>query len=173
MTHAVSSGYRFDDTDLLFREFHENHTEMNRSKIAVARINAIHDPYSKKISNADMLYTICLFITEPPAWIDRYEWRRCTDIEKQGILGHFVLLGERLGVKGVHDWKTWDDAVAFQRAYEAKHYVYHESNNAVAVPTIDLFISNVPKSLRWAARWAAYSLMDPFLLKTMGLPQVS
>lgn len=44
---------------------------MNRSKIAVARINAIHDPYSKKISNADMLYTICLFITEPPAWIDK------------------------------------------------------------------------------------------------------
>ena len=56
---------------------------------------------------------------------------------------------------------------------QAKHYVFHESNNAVAVPTIDLFISNVPKCLRWAARWAAYSLMDPFLLKTMGLPQVS
>ena len=58
------------------------------------------------------------------------------------------------------------------RFVQAKHYVFHESNNAVAVPTIDLFISNVPKSFRWAARWAAYSLMDPFLLKTMGLPQV-
>lgn len=56
---------------------------------------------------------------------------------------------------------------------QAKHYTYHESNNAVAVPTIELFISNVPKPLRWAAKWAAYSLMDPFLLKTMGLPQVN
>ncbi|CAM9844361.1 unnamed protein product, partial [Laminaria digitata] len=165
------AGKRYDDTDLLFREFWENDTDTNRGKISIARINAIHGMYSKQISNADMLYTLCLFITEPAAWIDRYEWRRCTDIEKAGLLGHFVLLGERMGIKDCRDWKTWDDALAFQIAYEAKYFEYHESNNAVAVSTLDLFISNVPSSFQWVARWAVYALMDPFLLKTMGLPQ--
>ena len=52
------------------------------------------------------------------AW-DRYEWRRCSEIEKEALLGHFSLMGERMGIKGVRDWKTWDDADAFQREYEA------------------------------------------------------
>lgn len=51
---------------------------------------------------------------------NRYEWRRCTDIEKAGLLGHFALLGERMGIKGSRDWKTWDDALAFQLAYEVR-----------------------------------------------------
>ena len=66
------SGCRYDDADLLFREFWENDTETNRSKISIARINAIHGMYSKQISNSDMLYTLCLFITEPAVWIDRW-----------------------------------------------------------------------------------------------------
>lgn len=65
-------------------------------------------------------YVRCWVLLDCALVWNRYEWRRCTDIEKEGILGHFVLLGERLGVKGVRDWKTWDDAVAFQRAYEVR-----------------------------------------------------
>ena len=55
---------------------------------------------------------------------------------------------------------------------QTEHFQYHRSNNAVAASTLDLFISNVPTSFQWAARWAVYALMDPFLLKIMGLPQV-
>ena len=51
---------------------------------------------------------------------DRYEWRRCSDIEKEALLGHFSLMGERMGIKGMHRWKTWDDADAFQREYEVR-----------------------------------------------------
>ena len=52
------------------------------------------------------------------AW-DRYEWRCCSEIEKEALLSHFSLMGERMGIKGVRNWKTWDDADAFQREYEA------------------------------------------------------
>lgn len=57
-------------------------------------------------------------------------------------------------------------------AVQAEHFRYHESNNVVAVSTLDLFISNVPCQFQESARWAVYALMEPFLLKTMGLPQV-
>ena len=48
----------------------------------------------------------------------RYEWRRTTDLEKAAILGHFRKLGELMGIKGVDDWKTWNDVCTFQHTYE-------------------------------------------------------
>lgn len=62
---------RYDDTDLILREYSENHPESARTMTAVARMNAIHGMYSKEISNSDMLFTLSLFITEPAKWIDR------------------------------------------------------------------------------------------------------
>lgn len=54
------------------KEYSENNPGSERASTAIARMNAIHAVYSDEISNADMLYTISLFITEPMAWIDRY-----------------------------------------------------------------------------------------------------
>lgn len=51
---------------------------------------------------------------------DRFGWRRCTEVEKAALLGHFAFMGERMGIKGVRNWKTWDDANAFQKAYEVR-----------------------------------------------------
>eukprot|EP00904_Undaria_pinnatifida_P011231 jgi/Undpi1/7238/HiC_scaffold_22.g09711.m1 len=164
-------GKRYDDTDLLLREYSENCVETARSRDAIDRVNAIHGMYSKQISNADMLFTLSLFVTEPAVWIDRYEWRRCSEIEKEALLGHFSLMGERMGIKGVREWKTWDDADAFQREYEAKHFQTHASNNAIATSTIELFLSIAPEPLRSGGRWAVYALMDVPLLKAMDLPQ--
>ena len=62
---------RYDDTDFLLREYSENPSDSARTKDAMDRLNAIHGMYSKQISNADMLYTLSLFVAEPAAWIDR------------------------------------------------------------------------------------------------------
>lgn len=43
-------------------------------------------------------------------------------MEKAALLGHFSLMGDRMGIKGVRQWKSWDDADAFQEAYEVLHY---------------------------------------------------
>lgn len=51
-----------------------------------------------------------------------FEWRRSTEIEKAALLGHFSLMGDRMGIKGVREWKSWDDANAFQEAYEVLYY---------------------------------------------------
>lgn len=68
---AIISLDRYDDTDILLKEYVENEPTSDRANSAIARINAIHQVYSKDISNAHMLYSLSLFITEPINWIDR------------------------------------------------------------------------------------------------------
>lgn len=60
----------------MLREYHESGMDSDRSKTAMARLNFIHGTYSKEISNADMLFTLSLFICEPAKWIDRSVSRR-------------------------------------------------------------------------------------------------
>lgn len=62
---------RYDDTDLLLKEYFENHMESDRANTAVARVNAIHEAFSSEISNADILYSLALFATLPAILIDR------------------------------------------------------------------------------------------------------
>ena len=46
-------------------------------------MNYLHSLYQKqgKISNDDMLYTMSLFVTEIPRWVNDYEWRNVTPME--------------------------------------------------------------------------------------------
>ncbi|CAN0395299.1 unnamed protein product, partial [Scytosiphon promiscuus] len=62
---------RYDDTDLLFKEYAENDTQSARANTSVARVNAIHALYAKEISNADMLYLLALFTTLPGVCVER------------------------------------------------------------------------------------------------------
>jgi len=50
-----------------------------RSFIASERLNFIHSHYP--IKQEDFLYTLALFIKEPPSFISRYEWRPVTELE--------------------------------------------------------------------------------------------
>ena len=52
--HAVK---RFEDTDLLLREFSENAIDSERAKTALRRVNYLHGKYN--IHNDEMLYVPC------------------------------------------------------------------------------------------------------------------
>lgn len=43
-----------------------------RTRQAIARMNALHGPHIRagKISNQNLLYTLCVFVTEPINWIN-------------------------------------------------------------------------------------------------------
>lgn len=75
---------RYDQTDLILREYYESGTDSDRGSTAMARMNAIHGMYGKEISNADMLFTLSLFVTEPARWIDRQVASRPCNDEKGG-----------------------------------------------------------------------------------------
>ncbi|CAM9589417.1 unnamed protein product [Scytosiphon promiscuus] len=167
----VHPGKRYDDTDLLLKEYLENNTQSARANTSVARVNAIHAVFAKEISNADMLYVLALFATMPAVWIDRLEWRRCTDIEKAAFLAHYQTYGERLGIVGGREWKTWDDARAFAQAYEAEYYQHSEAAEELFGQNMNLLLCSVPLFLKPFGRKAVTVLMDPPLLKAFGLPE--
>ncbi|CAM9982886.1 unnamed protein product [Ectocarpus sp. 8 AP-2014] len=167
----VHAGKRYDDTDLLLKEYFENHTESNRANTAVARVNAIHEVFSSQISNADILYSLALFATLPAILIDRLEWRRCTDIEKAAFLAYYQIYGERLGIKGAREWKTWDDAHAHAQAYEAEYFQRSEGVEELVNQNMDLLLSSVPSFLKPLGRKAVCVLLDPPLLEVLGLSE--
>lgn len=78
---------------MLISEFSSHHPKSERVVKAIARMNYIHSRYQKagKISNDDLLYTLSVFITEPITWVEKYEWRKVTEMEKCA-LGTFVCI---------------------------------------------------------------------------------
>lgn len=90
---------RAEDTALLLLEINEGYgrnigrcmrerrvdeaeieNDRQRSAAAVERVNFLHSHYN--IKQGDYLYTLALFILEPPSWIGRFEWRPLTELEK-------------------------------------------------------------------------------------------
>lgn len=69
----MNTHHRYDDTDLILREYWEDGVGGDRSEAAIGRLNAVHGMYEKEISNADMLFTLAQFATAPAIWIDRSE----------------------------------------------------------------------------------------------------
>jgi hypothetical protein len=165
LTHEV--GRRYDDTELLLREVYENDVdEVERAMRAVRRMNFIHSKY--KISNGDYLYTLSVFVCEPIRWIDRFEWRKLTQRERDGLYVFWREIGIRMGIKNIPP--SVDAFLAFNEEYEAKHMKFAPSNRTVANATIDLFLSLVPlPALRDAGDAVVRSFMDQRLCKTFGL----
>lgn len=50
------------------------------------------------ITNGDMSYTLALSILEPIRWIDRFEWKKLTDLEVNALGTFWKTLGETLHI---------------------------------------------------------------------------
>ncbi len=90
---------RADDTVFLLIEITEKHArnvrrtmmdgkpdpkeqlnDERRAELAMERVNFLHGHYN--IKQDDYLYTLALFVLEPPSFLGRFEWRPITDLEK-------------------------------------------------------------------------------------------
>jgi len=161
-------GKRYDDTSLLLEEMNNNPLTSERSIEALERLNAIHNMYSNKISNDDMLYVLSVFILEPKKWIDRYEWRTMTQQEYQAIFVHWKGIGERMGIENIPS--TLSEIEKWSEAYEEKYMKYAKSNTSVGDATIGLFLSIAPTCMHSFGKQAAYCLMDKRLRAAMRYP---
>lgn len=67
---------------------------------AIARMNFLHSKYRKSghISNDDMLYTLSVFVIEPPRFARMYEWRPLNEMEycAYGVL--WKSIGDAMGI---------------------------------------------------------------------------
>lgn len=148
-----------------------------RTLKAIARMNFIHSSYQKagKISNADMLYTLSVFVTEPIAWIERLEWRSMNQLEICASGTFWKSMGDAMLIDyGLLGKKEWTDGIEFYQdikkwaqQYERECMVPAKSNHLVANETAALLLFHVPKSYKAAGLKVVAALMPEILRKAM------
>ena len=176
---------RYADMELLIREFNENAPDgclhfdgqPHRARVAIERINKIHDAYGHMITYRDMMYVLTVFMTTPYLWMtSRWSWRSLTESEKMCIFYHWVDIGKGMGLDVLENFKNLDDVVAYKYKYEAKHMKPHRSNTVVASATIHYFIDGVIWGpLQSVVRPVVHVVMsilqeEPYQSEALGLP---
>jgi len=159
-------GRRYDDTDLIIREFLEHDPNTPRAVASIDRMNFIHSQY--KISNEDYLYVLSVFIVEPIRWVERYGFRYPHEKEKYAMHLRWKIIGEQMGIKDIP--VSYAATELYLDRFEEKNMVYAESNVKVGTSTTNLFLSILPAKLRPMCKPAIYALCPPRLRKAMGFP---
>ncbi|KAI1193470.1 hypothetical protein F5X97DRAFT_328556 [Nemania serpens] len=130
LTDPVKSLKRYEDTAALIAEFMTSPPSSERALHAIARMNFLHSRYRQEgsISNEDLLYTLSVFVTEPPRFVRLYEWRPMNEMELCAYGVFWKALGDAMGIeyKGLLAHETWrdgiewaDDVTAWAKRYEA------------------------------------------------------
>ncbi|KAI1393037.1 uncharacterized protein F4822DRAFT_426232 [Hypoxylon trugodes] len=131
LTDPVRSLKRFEDTTALIGEFLNNPPTTDRASQGIARMNFLHSKYVKEgtISNSDLLYTLSVFVTEPPRFARLYEWRPMNDMEYCAYGVFWKSVGDAMGIeykgflaRAESGWRDGtefaDDIAAWAQAYE-------------------------------------------------------
>ena len=150
---------RYDDTDLILSEILENGPESPRARAAIEKMNFIHSHF--KISDDDYLYVLSTFVFEPERWINKYGYRKLTDIELRAGFKVWQELGKLMHIKNIPSTK--EELERFTIDYERKNFIPDANNHAIAVHTENLFLS-------WFLPESLYSIGRPFLHAVMDLP---
>jgi hypothetical protein len=130
-----------------------------------------------------MLYTLSMFVLQPPEWIDKYEWRRFTELELcgMGLFHRFVGEAMEISFDNLDDFpppplpghaadksRTWrTDGLAFfhsldawSKAYETRVMLPNEPSHSITMKTLHLLTSTLPSSLGKIVYQTAISMMD-------------
>ena len=145
-----------------------NDPRSERAIQAISRMNYLHSRYIKagQISNADLLYTLSVFVAEPISWIERYEWRSLTDMEIAAIGTFWKSIGDAMEItyKGYLLRDSWKDGIEFYEdiktwahQYEIKHMVPAQANKKTADELVPLLLFYTPLFMR------------PFLTQVVGV----
>lgn len=142
-------------------------------------MNWVHEGYraSGKILENDMLFTLGLFATQPIMFIDKYEWRSLTDMEKCAIATFWKSIGDGLqisydvlpsGKTGFRDGLHWlEELMVWSEEYEIGHMVPHITNHKTALQTTGVRLYMLPKPVQHIGLKFIAFLMDERLRKAM------
>ena len=170
LSTAKNVDKRYADTGVLLGDMYASDPASEKAFAATARLNYLHGHYIKqgKISNDDMLYTLTLFLNQPPEWINRYEWRQLTDMElcAMGVFHKYMGDSMRISFEPLPSYKTgWKDGLhfysemdAWAKEYEKKVMVPDQNNYDTAVQTRALLLGTLPQ------------FMHPFMIKLVSVP---
>lgn len=155
---------RYADMEILIREFNENAADgteswdgyPQRAKLAIHRLNAIHNKYGNLILYRDMLYVLSVFMCTGSLW-SRTRWssRRQTDAENACVFAHWMNIGRLMNLQvdaPELSWKNIEDVVKFKYDYEAKYMRFSVTNKAVVDSTLAYFLNSLPSVIQWMVR---------------------
>ncbi|KAJ9615189.1 hypothetical protein H2200_001263 [Cladophialophora chaetospira] len=183
LADPILSSKRAADTGVMITEIVLNQPGSARSLDAIARMNWLHDRYRRagKISDEDMLYTLTLFLLEPMRWTERFEWRTLSDLEKCALAVYWKSLGTVMDIpydalpssrSGWQDGLHWLEKLdAWSKVYEEEHTVPYEHNKTLALATIEIGLTNVPRKFHGIGLTFVSTLLDPRLRRAMMLPE--
>ena len=159
---------RYDDTGLILETVLANGFEHPEGRAAVRRMNQMHRSYD--ISDDDLRYVLCTFVVVPLRWVQRWGWRRHTEVEKVATANYYRELGRHMGIRDIP--ATWQEFESLLDAYETEHFGYDPGGRAVADATLDLATTFPPNDRVPAAlsRTFLLALMDEPLLDALGYP---
>ncbi|KAI1206987.1 uncharacterized protein F4807DRAFT_210274 [Annulohypoxylon truncatum] len=173
LTDPVRSPKRFEDTAALIGEFMMNPPTSERAVQGIARMNFLHSRYVKEgsISNADLLYTLSVFIAEPERFARMYDWRPMNEMEycAHGVFWKSVGDAMKIEYKGYlaragagwHDGIEFaEDVTAWAKSYEV---VAMKPSTVCAKPARAL----IPMITYWAP-WFAKPWATQIVLSLMG-----
>lgn len=170
---------RYADTAVVSVEIYSNRPYDERSTEAFARLNYLHGHYRAqgKISNDDMLYTLSSLMNQPCEWIDRYEWRTLTDMERCAVATFHKWMGDTMDIsyQVLPGYKTgWNDGLQFydeldmwSKEYETRNMVPDDNNHKIAIKTRELLLSTVPALSRPLVTNLIAAAMDERLREAM------
>ncbi|RMZ66116.1 67 kDa myosin-cross-reactive antigen family [Pyrenophora seminiperda CCB06] len=151
-------GKRYADTTVLVGEFLVNDIDSERACIAINRMNWIHSRYRGQIKMDQMVYTLCLLTCEALQWIDRYDWRQTTALEKHASWVFWNEVGKRMGLTDVPE--SFEACAEFIETFEKQHMEPSQDNAVIAKGVFALYASTVPSFLAPVVRAVLVAFMD-------------
>lgn len=142
--YELSGSKRLDDTRAILVEIMKDTVHSERGAHMVKHLNWIHHHYP--ISNDDYLYTLALFMVEPNRWMNRFGYRKLTDIERHAAYLEFKDLGEAMKIK--HIPENYEAFHRWYQDYRQQHLAYHDDNGVVAQGLINGMKPMVPFLIR-------------------------
>ncbi|KAL5356089.1 67 kDa myosin-cross-reactive antigen family protein [Aspergillus floccosus] len=178
-SNPATSFKRYADTGALIGQFMSFDPSSERAITSIARTKFLHTGYraSGKILEADMLYTLSLFAIEPIRFVQMFEWRSMSDLEKCAIGTYWKRLGDGLGINiddlpsgktGFRDGLHFlEELTAWSHKYEEEHMKPSAANKEVADKTMDVLVYAMPKPLKPVGIKFASCMMDERLRTAM------
>jgi hypothetical protein len=162
---------RHDDTVLILDAVLEHGMGSDEGRTAIRRMNQMHRSYD--ITNDDLRYVLATFVVTPIRWIDRYGWRRTTELERIASANYYRDLGRHMSIRDIPE--TWQGFARLLDAYEREHFAFDLGGRTVAEATLALLATFPPNDRLpvGLVRRMSLALMDRPLRDAFALPHPS
>lgn len=167
LTTEAKIGKRAADTGAILSEFLIGSVDSDRGLKALSKLNWIHRQYSSKITNDEMIHTLAMFVLEPQRWIETYEWRPMTSLEKDATYIYWKEIGNRMGMKDIP--ATLKDCEKWTEEFEKTNIYYCESNRICAECAMNMSLKNVPGFMRGFVRHVIASFLEENVRDAIGI----